>query len=708
MESIINLLNIEVCQAIFQTLLHSLWQITLLALVVKLIIRYRYPENLAKSYAGHFAVMILSLFASVATFTFYYFNLKQNDIVVAQDNSGIAPLTAEGESLSSTILSQPVNLTEWIAQYDQIIVVVWMIGVVFFLTKIILGWIGMELIKSRVNYQLPVNLLKVFNQLKLKLSISKPVKLGISNRINVPMVFGHAKPIILLPLASINQLELEEVEAILIHEMAHILHSDFLKNIVVMIGEALYFYHPVIWLLSKDIKEERENLCDDKVVHLYPNRIHYAKILVRMQELHHGNHPNIAMALFSKKFTLMKRIQRILNMPTNDNYRSSKALILGMFLFGFFIFSSAFLIQKNDDVSTPESELLNDFVEKENAYLEEAFNENDQYESDGEETGLSSLSQRTNRTKLSLFSIPVQPIRLIGIDTITPEQKEEMKLKYREKKEELREKTRELRDKMRAAQEKIENEYASDLEEKRTELRALRKEMRDNSDSNDFEYDFDSDEWEEWAEGVEEWAEDFAASFSEQFDDEWVSEWEEWGAEFEEEMTEWGEEFSEEMEAWGEEFGEGFGEKWSRKMERLGTSIERNFDEDFFESIAEMGARIGEAVGEAMEDIEIDGLEYDITMGDTDNGDELKEALVEMLTYDKLLKDRKNTIEITDDKMTVNKERQSNEMLKKYITMVKKYDPSAFRDGRTTIKFKLDGKTLSGSKRTSLSVEIDD
>lgn len=90
--------------------------------------------------------------------------------------------------------------------------------------------------------------------------------LFLSEKMLIPFTAGFIKPMILFPVALLNRLSEEQVEAILLHEMAHIKRHDYLFNILQRIMEIVLFFNPMIWLLAKDIRREREFCCDDLVI----------------------------------------------------------------------------------------------------------------------------------------------------------------------------------------------------------------------------------------------------------------------------------------------------------------------------------------------------------------------------------------------------------------------------------------------------------
>ncbi|WP_437919503.1 M56 family metallopeptidase [Sphingobacterium sp. LRF_L2] len=159
----------------------------------------------------------------------------------------------------------------------------------------------------------PITWLESFQQACTTLQITENVKLYLSEKISVPLTLGHFKPIILFPLAYANQLDLNQVETILIHELAHIKRYDYLFNLLKIAVETILFFNPFVWLLSKHIEEDREHACDDIVLSLIPSPIAYAQTLLTIETLR-NEETRIAMAATGTKHHLFHRIKRITKM----------------------------------------------------------------------------------------------------------------------------------------------------------------------------------------------------------------------------------------------------------------------------------------------------------------------------------------------------------------------------------------------------------
>src|SRR6185503_12797282 len=103
----------------------------------------------------------------------------------------------------------------------------------------------------------------------------------------------------------------EEIEAILLHELAHIKRNDYLVNMMQQVIAIILFFNPCAQLINKIINEERENCCDDLVVKATAEPIIYAKALFKLEQTRQ-NDWKLALAATGKKYQLLNRIERIM------------------------------------------------------------------------------------------------------------------------------------------------------------------------------------------------------------------------------------------------------------------------------------------------------------------------------------------------------------------------------------------------------------
>jgi beta-lactamase regulating signal transducer with metallopeptidase domain len=156
----------------------------------------------------------------------------------------------------------------------------------------------------------PVEIRLFTQQAALHIGIKKNVAVWLSKNIDVPSVSGFFKPVILIPFALLNQLSTAQVEAILLHEMAHIKRDDYLINLLQLIAENLLFFNPFALLLSSSLKQEREKCCDDWVINYQYNQKDYAAALVLVEQ-NRSRQLTLALAATNGKKNLLDRVQRI-------------------------------------------------------------------------------------------------------------------------------------------------------------------------------------------------------------------------------------------------------------------------------------------------------------------------------------------------------------------------------------------------------------
>ena len=105
------------------------------------------------------------------------------------------------------------------------------------------------------------------------------VGIRLSNRITVPMVWGIFRPIILLP-TDVTNWQAERLRAVLLHELAHIKRQGWAIQTIAQITCAVYWFNPLVWFVSHQIRIEAEQACDDQVLNTGYQSTDYAQHLL--------------------------------------------------------------------------------------------------------------------------------------------------------------------------------------------------------------------------------------------------------------------------------------------------------------------------------------------------------------------------------------------------------------------------------------------
>jgi hypothetical protein len=142
-------------------------------------------------------------------------------------------------------------------------------------------------------------------------SLKRTVKIFISKSIRCPLTIGFLKPLILIPLAAVNNLTKEQMEAVILHELAHIKRADYLFYLLQCVIEKIFFFNIFSKMINDIIERERENACDDWVIQFKYNSFHYAEALLKLGKLQAAS--SLAMAASGKKESvLLHRIKRLI------------------------------------------------------------------------------------------------------------------------------------------------------------------------------------------------------------------------------------------------------------------------------------------------------------------------------------------------------------------------------------------------------------
>ena len=198
------------------------------------------------------------------------------------------------------------------------VVLGWLVGVFGLSAWHLGGWAQLQRLRRRMVREIGRPLQQRLEELSVRLGVHRAVGLLESALIEVPTVVGWLRPVILLPASALTGLRPEQLEAILAHELAHVRRYDYLVNIVQTVVEILGFYHPAVWWVSRRIRIERENCCDDLAVHVCGSSLQYARALACMEEIRHSGR-DLAMAATGG--SLMARIARLLGRPAVDDRR---------------------------------------------------------------------------------------------------------------------------------------------------------------------------------------------------------------------------------------------------------------------------------------------------------------------------------------------------------------------------------------------------
>jgi len=186
--------------------------------------------------------------------------------------------------IATASASQSVQQSE--PHPDRLIwlVELWFVGVALFSLRATGGFLLIERLKRRGIRPVSSELLEMCQRLQRRLGIGRAVRLCATRLVPAPAVIGLFRPIVLLPVTALSGLSEAQLEAVIAHELAHIRRFDSFVNLFQVAAETLLFYHPAVWWVSRRIRVERENCCDDEAIRACGDAVGYARALTLLEE----------------------------------------------------------------------------------------------------------------------------------------------------------------------------------------------------------------------------------------------------------------------------------------------------------------------------------------------------------------------------------------------------------------------------------------
>ncbi|HEX9366470.1 MAG TPA: M56 family metallopeptidase, partial [Vicinamibacterales bacterium] len=231
---------------------------------------------------------------------------------------------AAGGDTASRATGSPVSRVLPAARIEPLLptlMLVWIAGVSTLSLRLLTGWIWIQRLRTRGHAPAADEWQRVATRLARRLHIGRAITLLESTLVDVPTVIGWLKPVVLLPASALAALSPRQLEAILAHELAHIRRHDYLVNLLQTLVETLLFYHPAVWWLSRRIRVERENCCDDLAVSLCGDPVAYANALADLESLRSETIPTHHIAMAATGGALLQRIRRLLGAPSSHSGR---------------------------------------------------------------------------------------------------------------------------------------------------------------------------------------------------------------------------------------------------------------------------------------------------------------------------------------------------------------------------------------------------
>jgi len=339
-----SLINSPLLAGLAITLIHFLWQGALVALLLKALLSLISYKKSQLRYALSSMAMLANLMLPAITFFIVY------DIEYRQATNFVHALPLLEQNFYLEQIQANVWYMEWL-EYLPAVAMIWLAIVIVLALKLIIELYNVNRLPLQGCTAVDIALHNRFDALITKIGLSRNVALLLSHKTDVPMAIGWLKPVVLIPFSMLSGLSPQQLDMLLLHELAHIRRHDYLVNFLQTLVEILLFFHPAVRWVSKQMRNEREYCSDDIAVQHGGSSLAYAHTLADTASLceKHRHHtiPNMAMA--ASGGDLKQRVVRLLD----QQQHCSKTTDSGKWLASFTILLSIILLFSTQSLTLP-------------------------------------------------------------------------------------------------------------------------------------------------------------------------------------------------------------------------------------------------------------------------------------------------------------------------------------------------------------------
>ena len=300
-------------QALGWSTLNSFWQMAFLWCCFW-VANHLFTFSASKKYALSVAAIGTGFLWFVFTFSVYYKSSFTNS------------LRFFDSTLELPASSMPIFLTAASVTYLLLLMIP--------AYRLYLNWRFVQALRKTGLQKIDIQYKLFVKKVAAHLNIQKEIGVYLSNIIKSPVTIGFLKPIILLPVASVNHLSLAQAEAVLLHELSHIKRYDYLVNLFLRVVHTLLYFNPFVRFFVRTAEMERENCCDQMVLQFGYDKVSYATALLSLEKAAPNFHV-FALGAAGKK-NLLERIEKIVGMEKKPVFRFTHfagflTVLLGVF-----------------------------------------------------------------------------------------------------------------------------------------------------------------------------------------------------------------------------------------------------------------------------------------------------------------------------------------------------------------------------------------
>jgi len=294
-------------QSLGWAVLNSLWQLALLWVIYQVItgIFRNAKSSLKSSLASSLLIGGFAWF--IYTFLCVYINNTAKTVI------------------SSAFVNAEPNeqVSVWLLQTLPVASVLYLVLLILPLLHFVRNYRYVKVVRKYGLTKMHVEWRMFVSKVAAQMDIKKKVQIWVSEFVSSPVTIGFLKPVILVPLAAINHLTPQQLEAVLLHELSHIKRFDYLINLIINFIQTILYFNPFAKAFMKIVEKEREKSCDEMVLQFQYDSHEYATALLTLEKVNADNNP-LAVGAGGRKNDLLNRVELIMGIQRKPLFSFNK------------------------------------------------------------------------------------------------------------------------------------------------------------------------------------------------------------------------------------------------------------------------------------------------------------------------------------------------------------------------------------------------
>lgn len=278
-----------------------------------------------------------------------------NDMITVQQRD-ILPLQT-GQALPQidptvTMSASPVTIVFILKKVLSFLPLIWLVGVLVFIILYGIQFVQFRRKIMRTSLQIDdTETLLALKNLMAEMGIKGKIWLLSNNIIKTPMLAGLFKTFLILPEVEMNE---RELKVIFKHELTHFKRHDLWVKSLMFVANAIHWFNPAVYRLTKNIDTFCELSCDEQVVSdmNMKERQFYGETILNVLCRVVNQHSGIYATLAESKKGIERRLTHMMNVKNN-----SKRIIIISFVIAAILCLTGFAIASFMNITGGDSDL---------------------------------------------------------------------------------------------------------------------------------------------------------------------------------------------------------------------------------------------------------------------------------------------------------------------------------------------------------------